>query len=211
MARHLGTILPAGLLAVLQFTPVIRHKAILYHRIAGYVAILLVIISIFGAFIIADTSFGGDMTIRTFVGFLGVISLLGLGMAVYNIKRKQVDQHRAWMLRTWFWMASIITLRILFAIMGAVISMPSYQAGNAFYSNFPCPQLLWTLKAYNQTLASSTIEDQHAFLDAQYPTCIGREEDLLSVAPVRADLNGNGAHNVAAALYEALAHDPLLA
>jgi len=37
MIMHLAGCLPAGLLMGLQFTPVIRHKFILFHRINGYI------------------------------------------------------------------------------------------------------------------------------------------------------------------------------
>jgi hypothetical protein len=36
MIMHLAGCLPAGLLMGLQFTPIIRHKYILFHRINGY-------------------------------------------------------------------------------------------------------------------------------------------------------------------------------
>ena len=45
MKLHLFTILPAGLLVFFQFVPVIRHKVILFHRINGYIIILLTLIS----------------------------------------------------------------------------------------------------------------------------------------------------------------------
>ena len=41
---HLATAIPAGMLAVLQFLPILRHRFILYHRIAGYAAVLLMTI-----------------------------------------------------------------------------------------------------------------------------------------------------------------------
>ena len=196
---HLATILPAGLLAVLQFTPIIRHKAILYHRIAGYVAILLVVVSIFGAFVIADTSFGGDMTTRTFVGFLGLISIIGLGMAWWNIRCKQIDQHRAWMLRSWFWMGSIITLRIIMIIAAQIISLPGILSSRPLSADFPCPQLGWMQQQYNSTGLSG--DEQLAALGALYPSCAGHENDMLTVAPVTANFNGAGAIDVAAAFH----------
>jgi hypothetical protein len=48
MMMHLFTILPAGLLVVFQFIPAIRHKIILFHRINGYLIILLTLVSISG-------------------------------------------------------------------------------------------------------------------------------------------------------------------
>ena len=109
---HLGCILPAALLAIFQFTPVIRHKVILYHRMAGYVIITLVLCSNAGALIIAPHAFGGSLATQAGIGLLAILSTVGIAMAVYNIRRMQIDQHRKWMLRVWFYMGSIITLSI---------------------------------------------------------------------------------------------------
>lgn len=59
MGLHLATSFPAGLLAVVQFVPKIRHCCILYHRVAGYVAVVLMMAGIVGAMMLADTAMGG--------------------------------------------------------------------------------------------------------------------------------------------------------
>jgi uncharacterized membrane protein len=81
----------------------------LLHRIDGYVIILLVLISNVGALMIARHAFGGELATQTGVGLLAILSTGGLGMAYYNIKRLQLDQHRAWMLRTFFYVSPMIT------------------------------------------------------------------------------------------------------
>ena len=45
---HLFCIVPAGLLACFQFVPVIRHKAIIVHRVNGYIVLLLTLVAIVG-------------------------------------------------------------------------------------------------------------------------------------------------------------------
>jgi uncharacterized membrane protein len=110
---HLATIFPASLLAVLQFTPFIRKTYRRYHRIAGYLAALLGVISTVGVLMISEKSFGGSVILQTFFGALSIAFVFALGMAIYNIRRKQIEQHRAWMLRAWIWAGSIITLRIM--------------------------------------------------------------------------------------------------
>jgi uncharacterized membrane protein len=45
MQLHLYTILPATFLACLQFVPVIRHKLLLFHRLNGYIVVVLTQIS----------------------------------------------------------------------------------------------------------------------------------------------------------------------
>lgn len=119
---HLSTILPAAFLAVFQFVPVIRHRFRLYHRIAGYVIIILVQPSQAGVIMVANHAFTGDNATRSYVGALVLLTTIGLAIAYVNIKRLQIDQHRAWMLRTWFYFATIITLRIILIISAGVTS-----------------------------------------------------------------------------------------
>jgi uncharacterized membrane protein len=100
---HLSTSLPAGLLMVWQFVPVIRHKALLFHRINGYLTIVLVFISNVGALMIARRAFGGGVETQAAVGSLVILTTVSVAMAYYSIKRLQIEQHRAWMLRAMFY------------------------------------------------------------------------------------------------------------
>ena len=52
---------------------------------------------------IARHAFGGTLATQAGVGLLVIATTLGLSMAYYNIKRLQIEQHRAWMLRTFFY------------------------------------------------------------------------------------------------------------
>jgi hypothetical protein len=70
---------------------------------------------------VAPHAFGGDLSTQAVVITLVVMTTSGLALALYNIKRLQVDQHRAWMLRTWFYFGSIITQRIIMGIGTAII------------------------------------------------------------------------------------------
>lgn len=107
---HLAGILPAGLLACVQFVPVVRHKFILFHRVNGYVVIVLSLIGIAGAYMIANMAFGGSLTVQTGIGFAGIAFVGSLVMAYINIKRLQIEQHRAWMLRAWFYVCQPMAL-----------------------------------------------------------------------------------------------------
>ena len=79
-----------------QFTPIIRHKFLLFHRICGYVAILLLLLSNAGALMIARHTFGGGLETQTVIGLLVLLSTISVIMAYYNIKKLQIEQHRAW-------------------------------------------------------------------------------------------------------------------
>jgi uncharacterized membrane protein len=100
---HLYTIIPAGILVCFQFVPVIRHKAILFHRINGYVILLLSLAGTAGALMIARVAFGGGIEIQVVVAVAGLMFLGSLAIAFYNVKKLQLEQHRAWMLRAWFY------------------------------------------------------------------------------------------------------------
>ena len=52
---------------------------------------------------IARVSFGGGIETQTVVGLLAILFLGSLAIAYYNIKRLQIEQHRAWMLRAWIY------------------------------------------------------------------------------------------------------------
>ncbi|OQV04341.1 hypothetical protein CLAIMM_09237 [Cladophialophora immunda] len=119
---HLATVLPAGILVVFQFIPVIRQRAMLFHRINGHVIIILLLISNAGALMIARHAFGGELPTQAGVGVLVILTTIGLGMAYYNIQKLQVDQHRAWMLRTMFYLGAIITTRIIMLIAALTVS-----------------------------------------------------------------------------------------
>jgi len=76
------------------------------------------------------------MATQAFVGLLATMTIVSAVLVYTNIKRLQIDQHRAWMLRTWFYAGSIITLRIIMIIAALVIT----QIGGYFIS-MPCQKI----------------------------------------------------------------------
>lgn len=104
---HLFTIIPASILVCFQFVPVIRYRLTLFHRINGYLVVLLSIVGSVGALLIARISFGGRIETQVFVGFLAILFIVCLALAFYNIKKLQIEQHRAWMLRAWFYVCRL--------------------------------------------------------------------------------------------------------
>ncbi|KAI8938368.1 hypothetical protein NX059_004263 [Plenodomus lindquistii] len=181
---HLAGIFVSGLLAILQFTPVIRHRWITFHRICGYFSLLLYVISIVGALMIARHSFGGTLDIQAWIGFTAIATLACFVMAMINIKTLQIEQHRAWMLRAWFYAGSIITSRFIFFSAAAIIS----RIGG-YYTVWPCAKI-------ESTLPSA------ALFQSQYPGCAayinGTNPD--EVAIVKADYYGRFATGKGAAI-----------
>lgn len=170
---HLATILPAGLLMVWQFVPVIRHKFLLFHRINGYLVIVLVIVSNVGAVMICRRAFGGSLETQAAAGVLAIITTTSIGLAYYNIKRLQVDQHRAWMLRAIFYLGTIITLRLIMIISALITSKLS-----SYYAIMSCEELH---SIYNSSQAVGTL----------YPQCGQLGSTVDGLVNVRANF-GNG-------------------
>ncbi|KAF7509120.1 hypothetical protein GJ744_008347 [Endocarpon pusillum] len=172
---HLSTILPAAFLAIYQFIPVIRHKCLSFHRINGWTIVVLVLIANAGAIIIAPRTFGGDLSVQTAIGTLVLMTTIGLALAIYNAKRLQIDQHRAWMLRTWFYLGSILTLRIIMISGAAIIS-----SLGRYHFPMECAKLDYMMEDGNSVLAA-------------YPDCISyyNNTDPSKLALVQADLNGS--------------------
>jgi|SRR3569833_269364 len=100
---HLGTIISAVILVCFQFVPGIRHKAILAYRINGYVILVFSLVSTAGVFKLLRHAFGCTLATQYNMRYLAVVFLGSLVMAYINVKRLQVEEHRAWMLRARFY------------------------------------------------------------------------------------------------------------
>lgn len=162
MQMHLYTVLPAALLVCLQFVPAIRHKFILMHRINGYLVIILTLISNATVLVLAPVTFGGTISTRIYVGVAVISTTISYIFAYINIKRLQIDQHRAWMMRAWAYVSShpplphlhdtrstlttdpqfstIITLRLIMFSGAAIQAL----IGN-FFSTIPCAKINFVL------------------------------------------------------------------
>lgn len=106
MMLHLYSIIPCCFLVFFQFIPIIRQKFVLLHRINGYIVVLLMGIAIVSGLMALSASFGGDPAWLAAVTIHSLMLLTGITLAMINIKKLQIEQHRAWMLRTWIWVSS---------------------------------------------------------------------------------------------------------
>jgi hypothetical protein len=167
---HLSTCLPAGFLMVWQFVPVIRHKLLIFHRINGYLIITLVLISNVGAIILARRAFGGGVETQAAVGILVILTTISIAMAYYNIKRLQIEQHRAWMLRAMFYLGTIITTRLIMALSAIVIT----KIGD-YYQIQTCGEVVFGYNSWEKTIQL-------------YPECASRINETNIV--VLANFNG---------------------
>jgi len=85
-----------------QFIPVIRRKFVIFHRINGYIILILTFTGNVGALMIARKAFGGSLETQAGIGTLVILTTISIVMAYVNIKRLQIDQHRAVCLLPYF-------------------------------------------------------------------------------------------------------------
>lgn len=102
--------LAAMFLAAFQFLPVIRHKILTLHRVDGYIIIVFMTVAHVCALILGRGSFEGAIDTQTAVGIMVTTSLISMYLALYNIKRLQIEEHRAWMLRSFFYVSGQLYL-----------------------------------------------------------------------------------------------------
>jgi uncharacterized membrane protein len=156
--------------------PVIRQKAILFHRINGYLVVVLMLFSHAGALMIVRRAFGGGLDTQAAVGLLVIITTISFATAIYNIKKLQIDQHRAWMLRAMFYMGTMcvepdpgsqtltdlsITTRIILIIAALIIS----NIGS-YYTTLTCGEIDYIQR------------DDPEYLAIAYPECTPGNESL---------------------------------
>ncbi|RGP74189.1 hypothetical protein FSPOR_1884 [Fusarium sporotrichioides] len=123
---HLATFLPAGALVCFQFIPALqRPKYAKFHRVNGYLVLGLSAIGTVTALIISEEAMGGPIMNRIGTSVLATAIGIALLKAMIAIKRGKVQEHRAWMLRGWFYATSIITMRIILISLAHIIGTPS--------------------------------------------------------------------------------------
>ncbi|RPA84939.1 hypothetical protein BJ508DRAFT_20308 [Ascobolus immersus RN42] len=171
MILHLAFVLPGAFLAVFQFIPLIRYRALIFHRVNGYLVLLLLTAGTIPGFLLSPHAFGGHISTASGGITIGVGTLVSLGMAYYNIKLLQIDQHRKWMLRAMVYMSAIITSRMMLGIGMAI--MTSHPAPP--FEVWPCGQLEWTVR-------DSDREVSHAAFVKTYPTCTGKDKFAMARA-----------------------------
>ncbi|KAK4178157.1 hypothetical protein QBC36DRAFT_210132 [Triangularia setosa] len=183
---HLSAILPASFLAFFQFVPVIRHKLLIFHRVNGYVIVLLSFVSTAGALMLVRNTQGGPIETQLGIGVLSFMFIVSLGLAIYNIKRLQIEQHRAWMLRAWSYAGSIITMRL--AMMAIAHVLGNYEhLGRGYSHAMPCVKVTYLMFGQVERILE------------KYPACAQFFDGSVSgqAVAVSADVNGDLAEVVA--------------
>lgn len=161
--------------------PVIRHKFLLFHRLNGYTVITLLLIGNAGAYMIIPIAAGGSPSTQVALGMLGIMTTISIVLAYINIKRLHIDQHRSWMIRTWVYAGSIISLRLV--QMAANTYIAQHQQGH-WYDVQTCESIWkqWTLYGAPAGEGNPT-----PYL---YPACTAPNSSELVI--VKANVDGIG-------------------
>lgn len=124
---------------------------------------------------------GGSPSTQVALGLLGAMTTVSVVLAYINIKRLQIDQHRAWMIRTWVYAGSIISLRLV--QMAANTYIAQHQQGQ-WYDLQTCGNIWkqWTLYGAPAGAGNPT-----PYL---YPQCTAPNSSELVI--VKANVNGIG-------------------
>lgn len=153
-----------------------------FHRINGHVVMVLILVGNVCGLMIARRAFGGEIAGQAAVGVIAISTTVGLSMAYYNIKKLQVDQHRAWMLRTMFYLGGIITTRVIMIVAALVIS---------------------AIGSYSVIMTCGELGSMNgaAYLAVTYPNCVANSTILVDeVEIIRANLIDGVVEEVAASL-----------
>ncbi len=131
----------------LQFMRMLRDRSPKVHRWTGRVALIGVAVGAVGALVIAPFNSAGLVGLFGFGG-LGVVWLYTGWRAYRAIRSGDVDNHRAWMMRTFAVTYSAVTLRLwLFALIFAQIPFAGpdgFDFGAAFDNAYGVvPFLAW--------------------------------------------------------------------
>jgi len=121
--------------APLQFVARIRRRRISIHRGSGRILATCAAISGVLALVVnfLFPAFGGIST-QSAVVFLSVLFLFSLSMAIHHILRKEVRQHREWMIRTFAAAMSVATQRVITTILMPLTGLSLEEVfGTAFW------------------------------------------------------------------------------
>ncbi len=122
--------------APLQFVARIRRRRISIHRGSGRVLATFAAITGVLALVInfLFPAFGGIST-QSAVLFTSALVLFSLSMAIRHILRKEVRQHREWMIRTFVLALSVATQRVFLILFGSLTGLSLEEVfGAVFWS-----------------------------------------------------------------------------
>jgi uncharacterized membrane protein len=103
----------AAILGPLQFVPKIRRDYLQFHRISGRLYVVMVLIGAVASFGMSARIGGEYAAYGLGLTGLGIAWLVTTGMAFAAIRRKNIVQHKQWMVRSYVVTFAFVTFRLL--------------------------------------------------------------------------------------------------
>jgi uncharacterized membrane protein len=123
---HVAGGLLAVLIGPLQFWPRIRRDYLQFHRIAGRVYVVTVLVGATAGLVMASKAEGGA-AYALGLGGLAVAWLTTTAMAFVAIRRKNLVQHKQWMVRSYVVTFAFVTFRLADDAMAAGHILPDEE------------------------------------------------------------------------------------
>lgn len=125
-----------------QFSKRLRATNIALHRKLGTVYVLSVLISGIAGLYVAFFATGGPVAQSGFTG-LAIAWLITTTFAYQTIRRKKVDEHRAWMIRSYALTFAAVTLRLWLPALTSLFGMDFIPAYRIIAWLCWVPNLIW--------------------------------------------------------------------
>ncbi|RDW75990.1 hypothetical protein BP5796_06811 [Coleophoma crateriformis] len=159
MQLHLRSVIPSGLMMPIQFLPAIRQKYPRFHRYVGRLNLILLMSGSITAIVVAPRSFGGALETQILVWVLAFLTIYSICRSWAGIRNKRIDEHRAWILRTWAYGGSVLTLRLCMMLFAAGAQ---FFSANQYRSVTTCQEVLYLYESLNSSVTQ---------VYAKYPVC----------------------------------------
>jgi len=150
LAVHVVLSFCGGILVIWQFVPAIRRHYVTFHRINGYVSLILLFPAILFGAILGRQAFGGDIGNQSGLYCLGILAGYYGFEGIRHVN--ETRRHRRWMLRFVSLLGVIITMRLIVLCANEIVT----DIGS-YYALWKCDQLLFimgNLTAYPLCLAA---------------------------------------------------------
>ena len=119
--------LVAAVLGPLQFVPKIRQDYLQFHRVSGRLYVVMVLIGSVASFGMSLQIKGDNAAYGLGLAGLAVAWLVTTGMAFVAIRRKNIAQHKQWMIRSYVVTFGFVTFRLLANLLDSTKLMPSHE------------------------------------------------------------------------------------
>jgi uncharacterized membrane protein len=179
VALTLVHIIPGALflvLAALQFAPAIRTKHLDIHRWLGRILVVAAFVIGISALVMTYTMNIGGANETAATTLFGILFLLCVIKAYWHIRRKEVAQHREWMIRTFAIGLGIATTRPIVGMFFAFRKLTPHEFfGIAFWLGFTTTFIAaeawidFTRQRFVQTKFAESTRDRFASAPSSLP------------------------------------------